>query len=423
MSQRSRWRAAAPHWGVIDQAISSGTNFVLLFLTVRSVSAEEFGAFSLVYLLYVLSVPLVRATAATPFTIRFGKSNPAEMAAAAARCLNYVVSLGVMLTVFCCVSSIFLGPPIRAPLIILGLSFPLLLAQDTVRGVLFAKSDFLSACYNDVVWAVVQFSILGALLTQHTDVSAWEFVAAWAAGGSVAGIYGFIQVGVRPRFSLHLAWLREQAVLAKPLFASNALTVLPAQLTYLLMPAVSSLTELGKVRAVYVLFGPLNVAYTAASMLALPHAVRLPPERVRGLAAKISIALGAFSLAWGVAILLLPNQVGRSLIGPVWDSTSVVRLLLALSLVAEGIVVGPLLALSALALPDRMARVRYLTAPLTLVAGLVLAGLFGAAGVAFALMAGYSLTALLAWIRVPGGRHHDSPVDGGDVPTPTTRKS
>jgi len=386
---------------VIDQAISSGTNFALLFLTVRSVSLTEFGAFSLVYLLYVLTVPVARATGATPFTIRHSADDPATIAAAARKCLDYTLGLGLGLTVVCLAATMFVQGPIRAALLVLAPCFPLLLVQDAIRGILFAQSDLFKAACNDALWATVQFAVLCPLLLSHVDIPVWVFVLAWAGGGAIAAMLGLSQLGVRLRLANPLSWLRQHADLARPLFFSTALTVLPAHLTYLMMPAVSSLSELGSIRGVYVLFGPLNVAFTTASMLALPYAVRLPQERVRLFALRLSLLLAGVSIAWGIAMVALPNALGRSLIGDVWDDTLLVRVLLALSLVAEGVMVGPATALYALRYPDRLAQVRYVTAPLTLMAGLALAALHGAEGVALAFAFGYSLTSLLGWLRVP----------------------
>ena len=48
--------ARGAHWGLLDQALSSGTNFAVAFVVVRRVDAAEFGAFSLVSVLYVIAV-------------------------------------------------------------------------------------------------------------------------------------------------------------------------------------------------------------------------------------------------------------------------------------------------------------------------------------------------------------------------------
>jgi len=227
------------------------------------------------------------------------------------------------------------------------------------------------------------------------------FLAAWAGGGAVAGLFGLVQLKVRMRLVSPATWLRQNAELARPLLMSQVFTVLPAHVTYLLMPAVSSVTELGKVRAAYVLFGVLNVVYTTVAMISLPYASRLEPEHSRRFATWLSGGMALISICWGGLLMLLPASVGREIIGPVWDTTGTVRLLLGISLVAEGITVGPTTALAALRLPERMARVRYFTAPLTLVLGLVFAARWGAEGVALGFAIGYSATAVLGWVKMP----------------------
>ena len=57
--------------------------------------------------------------------------------------------------------------------------------------------------------------------------------------------------------------------------------------------------------------------------------------------------------------------------------------------------------LASLRMPDRMARVRYFTAPLTLVLGLSLAAWHGSLGVAVGFAVGYGATAVLGWLQLP----------------------
>ena len=91
--------------------------------------------------------------------------------------------------------------------------------------------------------------------------------------------------------------------------------------------------------------------------------------------------------------------------GPVGGSGPV-RLLLAISLVAEAVLVGPDVVLSSLRLPRRMTSVRAVSAAVTLLASVALAAAEGAAGLAAGLAMGYSVGAVLAVLqirRLPSG--------------------
>lgn len=392
---------ASVGWGAIDQGLSSATNFALMLITVKSVSVQDFGTFSLVYLVYIMVLPIARSTGTMPYTIRQAKAHSAHVAEATTASVRYAFALGLVAGGVCLGLAAVASPSARAPFAVLGLCFPLLLVQDAVRGVLFFRSEFLRATVNDGVWAVIMLIVIVPIVVTGADASAVFFLGAWGVGGAVAGIFGLFQLTLRLKLVSPLRWLREYADLARPLFLNIVFTILPAQLTYLLMPAVSSVTELGTVRAAYVLFGVLNVVYTTASMVSLPYASRLEPARQRRFAAWLSGAMALISFLWGVLIMLLPAAIGRGIIGPAWDTTGSVRMILAVSLVAEGITIGPTTALAALQMPERMARVRYVTAPLTLVVGLALAARWGANGVALGFAIGYSVTSVMAWMTMP----------------------
>lgn len=387
-------------WGAVDQGLSSGTNFLLMLVTVRSVDVEQFGAFSLVYLLYMLVLPVARSTGTMPYTISQAHVPPAQAVRAAAASVHYAFTLGVVAGAGSLILA-FLGPRTTASsFTVLACFFPLLLVQDAVRGILFFRSKYISATVNDTVWAVVMFLALAPALTLGWESSV-AFFAAWGLGGCAAGIYGLLQLRVNIRLVSPVAWWRLHGDLAGPLFLNMAFAMLPAQLTYLLMPLVSSVTELGAIRAAYVLFGFLSVVYLTTSMISLPYASRLQPQRMRRFTLRLSSALALIAIGWGLLLMLIPASIGREIIGPAWDTTTTVRALLAISLVAEGFTVGPSTALAALQLPDRITRVRFVTAPLTLISGLALAGLWGAEGVALAFALGYTATAAWAWLQMP----------------------
>ncbi len=58
-------------WGLGDQLLSSVTNFLLVALVARAVSPADFGAFSLAYATFTLSLGAVRALAGEPLVVRY----------------------------------------------------------------------------------------------------------------------------------------------------------------------------------------------------------------------------------------------------------------------------------------------------------------------------------------------------------------
>ncbi len=74
-------RAAVPPalrrtgWGLGDQMVSSLTNVALTIMVARSVSADEFGTFSLLLATYLVCVTLVRGLTSEPLLVRFPQLN------------------------------------------------------------------------------------------------------------------------------------------------------------------------------------------------------------------------------------------------------------------------------------------------------------------------------------------------------------
>ena len=57
-------------WGVGDQALSSLTNFFMGILVARTVSPDDFGAFSLAFGAYVLALVVSRGLTGEPLVVR-----------------------------------------------------------------------------------------------------------------------------------------------------------------------------------------------------------------------------------------------------------------------------------------------------------------------------------------------------------------
>jgi O-antigen/teichoic acid export membrane protein len=151
------------------------------------------------------------------------------------------------------------------------------------------------------------------------------------------------------------------------------------------------------------------VLNAGASMLAHPHAVTMRRQGdVPALGRRVSGMLAGVSCIWACAVVLLPDSLGRAVVGVSWDDSLPTRVLLGVSLVAEAVLVGQVAALSALRDTRRLARIRTVSAPITVATSLVLAALFGAAGAAGGFAFGYWTAAAIAFTlllrRPPVGR-------------------
>lgn len=394
-------------WGMADQGVSAATNVLLTVMVARTSTPHELGEFSVVIVLFVLLLGVTRTTGGGVLAIEYA-DDQAALLKAAPQSTGYAVGVGACVGAPGLLLGLLLGPGAGTLLAVVSLALPLLLLQDAWRSLLFCQGRPRAAFANDAVWAVAEVVLLLVAFSSGTP-SLSVLVACWVIGGAIAALVGVVQIGVVPRPAHPLRWLRAHGRVAWPLVTSELLTQAPAQVVYLLLPLVAGVAELGLLRAAYVFFGPMGVLNSGASMLALPHAVTIRRQgAVPALGRRVSGMLAGVSCIWACVVVLLPDSVGRAVVGVSWDDSLTTRVLLGLSLVAEAVLVGQVAALSALRDTRRLARIRTLSAPITIGGSLVLAALFGAPGAAGGFAIGYWAAAALAFTlllrRPPVGR-------------------
>src|SRR5262249_42909351 len=152
---------------------------------------------------------------------------------------------------------------------------------------------------------------------------------------------------------------------------------------FLTVSAVGGLAALGAIRAAEVLFGVMNVVLQGAPLVFIPQAVtaaKKSPAALRREVTVLSAGLTALTLAYGLLVLLVPDPVGRSLVGASW--TQAQSVLVAECVLFAGIAAmsGPTVGLRALGDARRGATVRLLVVPLSLACGATGAVLAGAPG-------------------------------------------
>jgi len=69
-------------WGLLDQALSSLTNFALTFTAARSLDPHAFGGFSLAFAAYLLALGFSRSVGSEPLVVRFSGAREEEWRAA-----------------------------------------------------------------------------------------------------------------------------------------------------------------------------------------------------------------------------------------------------------------------------------------------------------------------------------------------------
>jgi hypothetical protein len=374
------------NWAFIDQAVSSGTNFVLALLVVRSVSADAFGEFSIVVLLYILAIGAGRALVAEPVMIAADRyrSDPRPTDRAA---LDLALTVGAALAVVMFAAAAVIGGSLGKALVVLGVCFPLLLVQDGARGLFLARLQPKRAAVNDITWAMLQFAALGVVLRDDSP-AVWLCAAAWLGSGAAAGLVALWQLRVAPSGRLAVAHLRANRRSSGPFLLNYALTSCPQYAVFAIAPLVSSMRELGLARAAFVPFGALGIVLQSAALVLMPVAAGLALGELRAIARRASAVLSVLAVVCAVAVLCVPDQLGERLVGEEWDATRPAQVAYAALLFAQAVGIGPTVVLRVLGRTSSIVRIRLLALPVVLGLGLALPPAFGAPGTVAAVAAG-----------------------------------
>jgi O-antigen/teichoic acid export membrane protein len=378
------------NWAVIDQGLSSGTNFALALIVVRSVTASSYGAFSILVIVYILAVGAIRAVITEPMMIRSHASDEDRLAAERA-CIGAAFGIGCVLGVGCLLGAATARGGLGASLAVLGVTFPLLLVQDAGRGLFFARKEPKWAAFNDGVWSLLQFAFV-ALVIAMASPPLWCYAASWLGSGAIAGAVILSQIRVWPSVSDALPWLRSTKGLGIPLFWNFALTSGPHYLVFAIAPLFSSLRELGLARTAFIPFGILGLVLQSAPLVLLPAASRRSVAEVKRLSNRATVLLAGLAVCWGGIVLSTPRSAGIALLGHDWPATRPAQLAFAFMVLAQAAAIGPAAALRALERPRVLVRVRLVALPVVLVLGVVLAARYGAVGTACAVLSGEAIT-------------------------------
>jgi O-antigen/teichoic acid export membrane protein len=394
--------AARASWNVIDQIISSASNFALSILIARSVDSNTFGAFAMSFTLFSFLIGITRAIGRYSLIIGFGGASRDEYRRATQSAAGTISAFGIAAGLVTALVGSALGGREGAALLAMGLVLPLVLLQDGWRGALIGAGRPKAAALNDSVWTVTQFAAVGGLLAAETS-SASAFVLTWGLSGGLAAAFGVVQTGAMPRPQDTFRWLVTHWNQCGFFLAEWVLMAGVAQGSLLVIAAYGSVRDIGALRAAQVLLGPLTLVAGSAFVFLISELTRRPNlgPRNRSRAAYLtSGVLGFICLSWGAVLLALPDSVGRQLLGDTWPLTREVLPASILWSCAIVLATGPAVVLRVLNRARVSFEINAVTAPLLIVLGLVGLHFGGAAGAAAGFALANWLTAPLWWIRV-----------------------
>lgn len=379
--------------------MSSLGNFLLGFLVARAVDTATFGAFSVAYTTYVIIVGVARGAIAQPLMVRYSASDDATWRSAAGRAGGLALVIGIAGGSLCVAIGLAIGGLVGQSLMAVGVCLPGLLVQDTWRYAMFAAERGRSAFLNDLSWLGIQVPTLILVVAMGRDIAPAGLLA-WGGAGTAAALFGGYQAGVRLDPSGSWSWLREHRVLVPRYVAEAMASLTSSQVALYGVGAAAGLTTLGELRVGQLLIGPVLVVFIGLQLVAVPMAVRalaVSVAHLRRLCLGIGLAMAGFTTIWGLALTVLPDEVGLVLLGSNWPSAEAIVLLLALGLATASFSSGAMIGLRALAAATRSLRATVIASALSTAMTIAGAVTFGAFGAAVGIVVAHTITIPLWW--------------------------
>lgn len=396
----ARGVAARSAWAVIDQGLSSLTNFALTVLVARNVGESAFGAFAIAILVYLAVLGVVRGFVAEPLAVRFSAAGEdtrhrAARAAAGAGLVAGVAVCAVLLGV-----GTLVGGDSSRVLLALGVCMPGLVLQDMWRFIFVADGRPRRAAANDLVWAVVQLGAVGALLAAG-DPSVGVLVLAWGLAAGAAAVLGCFQAGATPDLRDGPSWVRRHLDLGGPFALDFTAQVGSTYVALFVITAIVGLDAVAGIRGAQVLLGPVNVLYLGSRLVAVPEGARLAVRGSSGvvwLSVVVALVLAVAAAAVGAVLLLIPDSLGSDLLGATWDNARGVMVPTIALMAANGVAIAAVNGLRSLAAARQGLAARIALIPVIVGGGAVGAVLGGEEGGAVGLAVASGLAAAVWWL-------------------------
>ncbi|MER5414206.1 hypothetical protein [Streptomyces virginiae] len=387
-------RGLAAVASVLDQAASSATNILVLVLAARLSSASGFADFSMVYVTFSVLLGLNMAYVGQSLVLEKGERLGAECRSAVGFTAAGSAAVGVLLAAV----GLALPGATGTAFLALGLVLPLVLLQDGLRYCFSALRAPERALAADALRLVC---VVAALALQPEGASAGRLVLAWGLSALPALALGLwlLRPYVRGARADLRPYLR-RGHLGQRFVVEFAVGNGSSQLAVLGLGVFATPLAVGALRGATTLFGPLNVLFNSANAFGPPVLGRLGGKRatVRATAA-LGLVLAAVGAGWATALYLLPDRLGRELLGDTWAGASALLPATGAQYAVMGLGTCALLTLRVLA-PKATLSLQVVFSLLSV--GLLLGGyaVWGVAGAAWGLAAGSALKALAAWWRV-----------------------
>lgn len=310
----------------MDQAVSSATNFAVLFGALRELPIQHLGLFTFLYTSSLTILAVVRALNLQPLAVRSAKVNSQERIQSFAGASGASLWIGLF---FIVVAGTCAAAQIDSPAgvgLLASAALTALLLQDAFRFYFFATLTPWKAVRNDSVRLMATFVSFGVARSIHGSGSLdlRTIISIWGVGALAAALAGWYSSHVAPSLRGGLRWMRETQRLGMAYAGDVIIERGGSQLSLAAIGLFSGIATLGRIGASRTIMSPIMAVTSAVDLFALPEMARLQNQDSSGrMATKFAVILsGGLAASVLVFVLLLgslPDRWGRVLAGSNWQ--------------------------------------------------------------------------------------------------------
>ncbi|QBR94183.1 hypothetical protein [Nocardioides euryhalodurans] len=300
---------------VADQVLASAAWYFPVLFVGRAVAPQEFGVFLVAYGALALAMAVSRAM--------FGVIVGMDVSSVSRSHEVLRLTTGGVLSSGAAAAALLLAAAVvasggRTLVALLGVAAVVVLVQDLARYTAIAVGTPVVALLMDTVWLVPCVVGLALDVGGRLSLSATGGMSLWlAAGAGSLAVGALAGVLAPPRFSGLWGWWRGDAR-RRHLGADSALSGAVPVANGWGAALVAGATVVAAVRGAAMLFAPVATLMTAMTLAAVPEALRRRPREAVRLLGTLTGLLVLCAAGWGVIAALLPDAVGRGLIGDTW---------------------------------------------------------------------------------------------------------
>jgi O-antigen/teichoic acid export membrane protein len=381
----------------IDNVIFSVSSLVVFLWAAKALEPVDFGRFALILLTYVfVQGSVVRSLVSWTVMVHPEDADGRPRAVLGSA---LILSLGAGLLCVVAGAALMIGDAgMGRSMILVGLLLPLLAVEEVGRFIAFAQARPGKAIVLDVLWLVLTVVALVAI-PLFTDLNLMWMVVAWGGTGALAGVWVFVQQGFPRGHDISLRWLKERWHFSwrSLVAASSSATV--ALFGAGLVAVVSGPLAVAAVRAALLLERPSTTVQMAVATSAGAEIARERSDNSGLLvhqrrAMVVSVAVAAVNF---VVLFLIPEKVGKLILGDVWPLVTPLLLVIGLRVLAMAMQSGVRAALMGRKQISQVMKIDIAGTVLSIVGFVIGAALGDAEGAMWGSLIGLSLTVAGWW--------------------------